>query len=187
MTYKEFKKEIKEIEKEFDVEIKYDKDEIKAMKPAQRKARVDSLTLRLLFIRAMAENLDDENENTTSDEQESTENNANNIKEILEERGSNYGDFDTLANLSQTFKVTFDRHVENYGRPELFTPQMSEAIEMIFHKLSRIANATPTYIDNWRDIAGYAQLIVKELETTENATDTKTSLVKLVNNTWVPL
>ena len=34
---------------------------------------------------------------------------------------------------------------------------------MIFHKLARIANGDPTYIDSWTDIAGYAQLVVDDL------------------------
>jgi hypothetical protein len=29
---------------------------------------------------------------------------------------------------------------------------------------SRICNGDPFYVDSWRDIAGYAQLVVNELE-----------------------
>jgi hypothetical protein len=35
---------------------------------------------------------------------------------------------------------------------------------MITHKISRILNGDPNYDDSWRDIAGYAMLVVKELE-----------------------
>jgi hypothetical protein len=39
-----------------------------------------------------------------------------------------------------------------------------EACEMIAHKLGRIVNGDPNYADSWVDIAGYAQLVVNELE-----------------------
>jgi hypothetical protein len=84
-------------------------------------------------------------------------------EETLQQRGRRYGEFSTHAELSQTLKTVFNAHVREYGMPEEFEPFMSEAIEMICHKLARIANGDPTYDDNWRDIAGYAELVVKEL------------------------
>ena len=39
-----------------------------------------------------------------------------------------------------------------------------EALEMIQHKIARIINGDPNYADSWVDIAGYAQLVVNELE-----------------------
>ena len=84
-------------------------------------------------------------------------------EETLKERGNRYGEFSTHAELSQTFKVIFNEHVVKNGRPEAFEPFMAEAIEMIFHKLARIANGDPTYDDNYRDIAGFATLVVKGL------------------------
>jgi len=85
------------------------------------------------------------------------------IDATLAERGNNYGKFTGHSDLSQTLKIEFDDHVRNVGNPELFTNSMNEAIEMIMHKLARIANGDPTYDDSWRDISGYATLIVKEL------------------------
>ena len=43
----------------------------------------------------------------------------------------------------------------NYDRLE---PEQQEALEMICHKLGRIANGDPNYADSWIDIAGYAKL-----------------------------
>jgi hypothetical protein len=37
---------------------------------------------------------------------------------------------------------------------------------MIVHKIGRILNGDPNYDDSWADIAGYAQLVVKELNGT---------------------
>jgi hypothetical protein len=35
-----------------------------------------------------------------------------------------------------------------------------EALDMICHKIGRIINGDANYDDSWRDIAGYAQLVV---------------------------
>jgi hypothetical protein len=35
---------------------------------------------------------------------------------------------------------------------------------MIFHKIARILNGNPDYVDNWIDIAGYAKLVADDLE-----------------------
>jgi hypothetical protein len=34
---------------------------------------------------------------------------------------------------------------------------------MIQHKIGRILNGDPDYVDNWDDIAGYSQLVAKLL------------------------
>jgi len=96
----------------------------------------------------------------TNDAGESTD---MSVEETLKQRGTRYGKFPEHANLSQGLKFIFDEHVKNVGQPENFTNSMNEAVEMIMHKLARIANGDPTYDDNWRDIAGYAQLIVDEI------------------------
>ena len=43
------------------------------------------------------------------------------------------------------------------------TSSQKEALDMIQHKIGRILNGDPTYDDSWKDIAGYATLIVNEL------------------------
>lgn len=40
-----------------------------------------------------------------------------------------------------------------------------EAMEMIVHKIGRIIHGNPHEADHWRDIAGYALLAVREIET----------------------
>lgn len=85
------------------------------------------------------------------------------VESTLKQRGNRYGAFASHARLSQSLKNLFSSHVKEYGQPENFTDEINEAIEMIFHKLARIANGDPTYDDNFRDIAGYAQLVVDEL------------------------
>lgn len=86
---------------------------------------------------------------------------TSNIKDILSERGSRYGDFAGHALLTQALKDTFADHSVSYSK---LTPPMVEAIEMIFHKLGRIGNGNPFYADSWVDIVGYAQLVVDILK-----------------------
>ena len=85
------------------------------------------------------------------------------IDATLAERGANYGKFTNHSELSQKLQVAFESHVLKYGQPEKYTDSMNEAIQLIMHKLARIANGDPTYVDNYVDISGYATLIVKEL------------------------
>lgn len=44
---------------------------------------------------------------------------------------------------------------------------------MIAHKIGRIVNGNPNNIENWRDIAGYAELVARILSQTEGAIDNK--------------
>lgn len=87
------------------------------------------------------------------------------IKETLEARGNNYGNFHTQANLAQTLNSIITQHYASIQGAE--NPQagkmphfMAEAVHMICHKLARIANGNPYYDDSWHDIAGYSQLVV---------------------------
>lgn len=78
------------------------------------------------------------------------------IHETLKERGKRYGEFTEHAYISQALKEIM---LDN----KAYKPYQSEAIEMICHKLARIKNGDADYDDSWRDIAGYAQLVVDEL------------------------
>ena len=83
-------------------------------------------------------------------------NNVKTTNEILEERGSRYGEFKDFSQLSQSLKsYTTNVDMDDY---------MHEALDMIMHKIARICNGDPQYIDSWQDIAGYAELVVKELK-----------------------
>lgn len=85
--------------------------------------------------------------------------------EVLEQRGKRYGSFENGAVLSQTLKNTILQHYFNTHQPDPapLDPVIAEAITMICHKLARIGNGDPMYIDNYRDISGYAELVVTYL------------------------
>lgn len=82
------------------------------------------------------------------------------IEKTLEERGKRYGSFKGHASISQSFKDV----MYNTPRWRYLSTSQQESLEMIGHKIGRILNGDPNYIDSWVDIAGYAQLIVQELE-----------------------
>ena len=81
------------------------------------------------------------------------------IDAIITERGSRYGKFKDGAEIMQELKDVM-REVDGWHN---LTPSQREALDMIQHKIGRILNGDPTYDDSWKDIAGYATLIVNEL------------------------
>ncbi|MBP6946237.1 MAG: hypothetical protein KBB46_03025 [Candidatus Pacebacteria bacterium] len=83
-------------------------------------------------------------------------------EKILEERGKTHGDFRENAQVSQNIKGLIK---ERLHMQDLYIPPfMKEAIDMISHKLSRIAVGDPFEPDHWKDIAGYAELVVRGLK-----------------------
>ena len=75
----------------------------------------------------------------------------------LDQRGKRYGTFLGNATLSQQLQTIL------IGEGLGYTDVQVEALTYISQKLARIVNGDPNYDDNWRDIAGYAELVVKEL------------------------
>lgn len=84
----------------------------------------------------------------------------NNVDNTLTERGNRYGTFVGHAVITQTLKDVMSS-TDNWENS--LSPSQKEALEMIAHKIGRILNGDPNYADSWHDIAGYAQLIDKEL------------------------
>jgi hypothetical protein len=78
------------------------------------------------------------------------------IRKILIERGTRYGAFHNHAEIAQGLKNQLTRLKKWQDLP----PDMREALDMILHKIARIMNGDPYYMDNWVDIVGYAQLVV---------------------------
>lgn len=110
-------------------------------------------------------------ESTT--ETETPKGNNMEIQETLNERAKTHGNFADVAKLTALMKGQF------IGARNEACDSISEAcnslsfsqfaaLEMIIMKLARIACGNPDEPDHWRDIAGYAMLIVNELES-ENA------------------
>lgn len=79
---------------------------------------------------------------------------------ILAERGARYGRFKDHAAIAQDLKAVMAA-TEGWSR---LSCSQAEALDLIAHKIARILNGDPNYIDSWVDVAGYSQLIVRELE-----------------------
>jgi tetratricopeptide (TPR) repeat protein len=110
------------------------------------------------------------------------------INSTLDKRGSRYGDFDTQAMLTQVFVNTFNQHYygvrKGQDNVKPLDPVLAEGIHMIFHKLARIANGDPLYLDNVRDISGYATLLEQYLKGVEGATDSQVTVLTKVKGEW---
>lgn len=80
-------------------------------------------------------------------------------------RGESYGDFREMAALAQSLKG-------NLLRVKM-TDVQKESMELICTKLARIACGNPNHIDSWVDIAGYANLVVRDLNSVNLGADLK--------------
>ena len=78
---------------------------------------------------------------------------------LIAERSARYGKFKDSAEIMQSLKDTM-RDVDSWNN---LTASQRESLDMIQHKIGRILIGDPTYDDSWKDIAGYATLIVNEL------------------------
>ena len=105
------------------------------------------------------------------------------IKQTLNERGKRYGSFKGHAEVSQRLKVVVQEELET--REKFLPPVQQEAVDMILHKLARIVNGDSNYIDSWRDIVGYTQLVVDELLATDGSTDVKTLPLEVIDGQLV--
>lgn len=82
-----------------------------------------------------------------------------NIDNTLAERGSRYGEFTGHAEITQSLKDTMGRS----PKWQTLANDQKEALEMVAHKIGRILNGDPDYIDSWTDIVGYTRLVEKRL------------------------
>lgn len=86
---------------------------------------------------------------------------SNELKETMDTRGKNYGEFADIADLSQALKALVFEADDKSETPMNNTQR--EAVEMILHKVARSAVGDATYQDNWHDIQGYAKLVEDRL------------------------
>lgn len=88
------------------------------------------------------------------------------ITQLLEERGSRYGEFEQHARITQAIKYGMGSEApEDYFA---LPPYMKEGLEMIAHKIGRIINGDPYYLDSWDDIQGYAKLVSDQIRKERN-------------------
>ena len=105
------------------------------------------------------------------------------MQTTLTQREANYGSYNTHAHTAQCLKGV----MENSNKWQSLSDEQKESLHMIAHKIGRILNGDPNFIDSWRDLAGYATLIVDILHTTDGATDNKVVKLKVKGDKFVEL
>lgn len=89
------------------------------------------------------------------------------IDTTLAERGSRYGEFTGHAEITQRLKdIMKNATTSKWDR---LSDDQKEALEMVAHKIGRILNGDPNYIDSWTDIIGYTRLVEVRLLAAEEA------------------
>jgi hypothetical protein len=87
---------------------------------------------------------------------------ADKVEAILAKRGRDYGDYPQKAGFIQHMKLLI-RMSPNWFALD---SDMRESMDMIAHKMGRIAYGDPSHLDSWVDIAGYAKLVSDRLQGT---------------------
>lgn len=87
------------------------------------------------------------------------------VDSTLAERGQRYGQFTGHADITQGIKKVMHAAPKWAGLQN----DQKEALEMVAHKIGRVLNGDPNYIDSWHDIIGYTRLVEARLEEAEKA------------------
>lgn len=81
-------------------------------------------------------------------------------EELVMSRAELYGSFKERAVLVDKLILALEEHPNYYGKLQ---SNHRHALRMITEKMGRIiVGGDPGYADNWKDIAGYAELVVKD-------------------------
>ena len=98
---------------------------------------------------------------------------APSIQDTLDERGARYGDFEYHAEIAMSLKscmrgIAYNGPATAIKIPrgpkwDNLTADQQQALDTICDKIARILNGDPNYDDNWRDISGYATLVLNRI------------------------
>lgn len=83
------------------------------------------------------------------------------IEHTLFDRAKTHGDYDANAQIAEGIKDVFYRFAAEGGAR--LTAAERYTVDMIATKLGRIGAGDPHFADHWRDIAGYATVLLKRL------------------------
>ena len=89
------------------------------------------------------------------------------IDATLAARGTRYGAFTGHARITQALK----RAMVDSPNWDHLADDQREALEMVVHKIGRILNGDPNYLDSWHDIIGYTRLVEARLALDEVSDD----------------
>ena len=103
-----------------------------------------------------------------------------NIKEVTDIREQRYGSLKVQGKLAQDLKDV----AHNSSKWNKLLPYQKECIDMVMHKISRILEGDPKYIDSWRDIVGYVSRVVEFLADEDGASDSETLYFARKHGVW---
>lgn len=98
------------------------------------------------------------------------------IHATLSERGQNYGAFATHAAISQALKTVM-HGTDGWGKMQ---PDQRECLEMVMHKIARLLNGNPQFLDTYRDCVGYLQLVIDRMLVSDGVSDVRLVKQKVV-------
>lgn len=110
---------------------------------------------------------------------------ADNIQTTLDEREEKYGSWKNHSQISYDIQTAIAEGWNNRTQASEIKglpPYMTESLTMIATKIGRIVNGDPFYDDSWRDIAGYATLVVNELAKSHSG-DSQSEVTNELNKT----
>lgn len=81
------------------------------------------------------------------------------VEVTLAQRGKCYGSFTGHSRITQSIKQAM---IDSPNWAHLANDQR-ECLEMVAHKIGRILNGDPNYLDSWHDIIGYVRLVEARL------------------------
>lgn len=81
------------------------------------------------------------------------------VDAMLADRGSRYGRFIGHASITQSLK----ERMRDTPRWNDLKDDQKEALEMVAHKIGRILNGDPNYLDSWDDVIGYIKLVTDRI------------------------
>lgn len=105
-------------------------------------------------------------------------------EEISKERGSVYGPFDEVSEVSQGI----EHLIIGGSKRTRFTAVQREAIKMVSSKLARLACGDPNHLDSWLDASNYLKLAhddtLKRVNPKRDGQEAKP--MEAVDSEWVP-
>lgn len=104
------------------------------------------------------------------------------IDATLNERGARYGEFDAHADITQGIKDVMQAARKWHS----LANDQKEALDMVAHKIGRILNGDPNYLDSWHDIIGYTRLVEQRLEREQDEAHKQASITAQIARdlTW---
>lgn len=82
------------------------------------------------------------------------------MDELLDTREETHGNYGVTAQVAQQLKHI----IQAQTNVQVFPPVMQESLDLICTKIGRIVAGNAHEPDHWKDIAGYANLVVRDLD-----------------------